>query len=321
MPQQAPEILTLDGGNPQDAQTLPTEPAQQMGSMQRDATRPGSLEQRRTSHDAAAMRQSTVPEPAASRPEVAARPASRGRAPGHAPRRTDSNVGAAQDAQRMRTANADASPPAASGSESEPAPRPASVPSAQPSGRPMTAKKAPPKAPEVDASVLSQRRGRLRPPDMAGTQRKSSLILGVHVYKDSEQDADDDDIDVVHEKFVTTQPSDDAHGTLTRDMFKAKEAAEHSAGAAADGPADQVADHIEGGITLKRTQRRDRPAAQRIDLGQLQSSVESLVQGIAPLAQAMEHLQVCTHIVSSHPLVHHWHEYLDCSFGGSCILL
>lgn len=282
VPQHGPEVLTLDEA------PLPGAPSmqRQTGSSadgQRPASAGTSLQPQR-SHDRAAAAPAGALSQLASRSEAAQRPASRGHAPGHTPRRSDTAVVPAGGAER--TSFAQVPQPAASHGPS------AGLPSASltPPARPMTAKAAPPKAPELDTTALTTRRGRMRPPEMAETERRGSA--GVHIYRDHDNDADDD-VDIVQERYVTAQAPQEAHGVLTRDMFKAKEAAEQLLPAHSRASAEQDAAEIQGGITLKRTHRRDRQsAAQRIDFGQLQASVEAIVQGVAPLAQAMEHLQV-----------------------------
>ena len=155
--------------------------------------------------------------------------------------------------------------------------------------RPMTAKKAPPKAPAVDEPRAVQR-SRLRPPDEAAVQQSGSRP-SVHMYRASEQDDDEDDVDVVQETYVHRDEPAQSHGALVSDMFKVKQAAEqvtNTVGSTVDRELQ-----IEGGVNLGRSQRKRRGGgAAKADLGQLRDAVEALVQGITPLARSMEHLQV-----------------------------
>jgi hypothetical protein len=153
--------------------------------------------------------------------------------------------------------------------------------------RPMTAKKAPPNAPVV-APEGKKRTSRVAPPDNLPAQRGAARS-SVHLYKQGD-DGSDDDVNVVQETLAHTDAPAQAHGALVNDMYKAKEAAEQltrKGSQSGDG-----ALHIEGGINLGRAQRKKRSSIARADVGQLREAVESLVQGVTPLARSMENLQV-----------------------------
>ena len=150
----------------------------------------------------------------------------------------------------------------------------------------MTAKKAPPKAPEI--AQPQAHRSRVRPPQAPALPRPGSRSAA-RVYIDDLGDSDDN-VDIVQETFVRADSSGQGRGALLSDMYKAKEAAEQltNRGSIADSEL-----HVEGGIDLGRAQRKKRASVAQADLGQLRNAVESLVQGVTPLARAMEHLQVC----------------------------
>ena len=206
-----------------------------------------------------------------------------------------SDTGAVSAAQDAAAAQPNRRPPSrqshsphagARPTASPPEPTASAAPVVRAPERPMTAKKAPPKAPEI--AQPQAHRSRVRPPQAPALPRPGSRSAA-RVYVDDLGDSDDN-VDIVQETFVRADSSGQGRGALLSDMYKAKEAAEQLAnrGSIADSEL-----HVEGGIDLGRTQRKKRASMAQADLGQLRNAVESLVQGVTPLARAMEHLQVC----------------------------
>jgi hypothetical protein len=153
----------------------------------------------------------------------------------------------------------------------------------QPILRPMTAKKAPPKPEDTTPS----RKSRLRPPEQ---HRMSKGSKEVNLYKDTQEDLDDDPITIIQESPASLIEGYSVQGALVNDIVQAKKAADDAVGV--HQLATQAGMPREQGITLERTKRSRHASAPRADITHARDSVQHVVQHIVPLVRCMDYLQV-----------------------------